>query len=182
MSEVTDHMKRFLTYFPLLPRSVLVLRFSELVPLEVELTSCCSPHRMSGQLKSAPPSASLKLVSKRPSALKEAVGCGEFSPVPWRGEGYSQLGFFISSATATGLSASLGGDETSQSSNCWCNPKPLGQGVRTKASLVCGDEQQMMVGVGGSHTHKAGGWRSPLSRWWKDKEGCPWACEALGDF
>ena len=137
---------------------------------------------MSEQLKNGPPSASLKLVSKWPSALKEAVGCGEFSPVPWRGEGYSQLGFFIPSASATGLSASLGGDETSQSSNCWCNPKPLGQGERTKASLVCGDEWQMMVGVGGSHIHKAGGWRSPLSRWRKDKEGRPWAWEALGDF
>lgn len=72
-----------------------------------------------------------------------------------------------------GLSASLGEMRPASRQTADATRSHLGVGVRTKASLVCGDERQMMVGVGGARTHKAGGWRSPLSRWGKDKEGCP---------
>lgn len=57
----------------------------------------------------------------------------------------------------------------------------LGRGVRTKASAMCGDERQMMVGVGGSpHTQGRGPGGRPCLDGGRTKKAVPEHARAWG--
>lgn len=67
-----------------------------------------------------------------------------------------------------------GGGRPSQPQVANAPHSSLGREGEQKASLMLGDQRQMMCGGGWEPgVHRGGGRQLPLSRWGKDKECCP---------